>query len=139
MWYTLLFPSLLVAPLAGSSSSQGYGLILQPDPRYPYAEAGVVGGYWIRPSSPDLKVDVTLGTYIGTGITLGDHLDLALRTTIETPVFHALAGDRRQIITGGLMLSVRREALIRRARSKVEDTDDWEGDEDTGDVGDTGE
>jgi hypothetical protein len=132
LWYTLLFPTLIFAPLASCEFSQGYGVIFQPSPHLPYGEAGLQAGLWSRPSSPDLKLDFTLGYWMGLGIRLGPKLDLGLRTSMEAPIIHALYSQPGTIISGGLILSTRREGLLRSRTTlpprppRDQDREDWE-------------
>ncbi|MDP6931715.1 MAG: hypothetical protein QGG40_02320 [Myxococcota bacterium] len=114
LWYLFLSPSLFVSPLGGSDQAQGYGIRVQPDPGLPYGELGLQSSLWLRPSHPSLEVDLTLGSWMALGTPLGERLDLSVRGSLQTPVFHRIAGHDGTISSAALVLSVRREPPIRR-------------------------
>ena len=111
--------------------------------------------FWLRPSSSTLKADLTLGVWGGVGFPIRPTLDLAFRTSLQTPVYHSIVDQTGPIVTGSLMLCMRREAVLdlpaRRPPAdppapppEPDDADEEDGDDtgsdedDTGDSGDTG-
>jgi hypothetical protein len=122
LWYAMLFPVLFLAPLAGTDIAGQPGLVVRPGAAsgraLPYVEVGPSFSIWLRPSYPELAVDLTAGGWVGVGFEPADRWDLALRTTAAAPVFHARAGSVFAPILSTAFVVSRRSLTLAERRAK---------------------
>lgn len=126
LWYTMLFPVLFLAPLAGTDIAGQPALVVRPGAAsgraMPYVEVGPSFSIWLRPSYPQLPADLTAGGWLGVGFEPADRWDLALRTTAAAPVFHVRAGRVfAPIVATSFVVSHRSLTLAERRAKKSGD------------------
>ncbi len=81
---------LILAPLAGANYCHGVGAIFytSPDQDSFFVDAGGELDLLLRPSDPDLPVDLAFGLYLGFGYEFSPSLALSVRTRVVDPLFH---------------------------------------------------